>query len=206
MTPEEVGFAGAAQIGKLRTRARLPGPLGMENDEYTAGHARARLPPQVERDALSDHQHEQRTARRPGAAQCETRLLGNRISPHYRLDGTLDEDESRVRRGSAAHILGRCRRLVVVCAWAWLRTARGINKNCRMSACDFQDHLTTHGLACAFAMVTGTTRPRGSQIRKNGPRSRLPFIFCVRNPSPLWLTPLFFSFHEHSRVSGQGPL
>ncbi len=40
---------------------------------------------------------------------------------HYRLDDTLDEDESWARRGGAAHILGMCRRLVVGFAGARLR-------------------------------------------------------------------------------------
>ena len=76
---------------------------------------------------------------------------------HYRLDDTLDEDESWARRGGAAHILGMCRRLVVGFAGARLRPAKGRNKNCPKSTRDVQDHLTAHGFACAFGLVTATT-------------------------------------------------
>jgi len=65
--------------------------------------------------------------------------------------------QSRVRRGSAAQIISRCRRLVVGFACAWLRAAKGTKKNYRKSTRDFQNHLTAHGFACAFAMVTATT-------------------------------------------------
>ena len=50
--------------------------------------------------------------------------------------------QSRVRRGSAAQIISRCRRLVVGLACAWLRTAKGTKKNCRKTMRDFQDHFT----------------------------------------------------------------
>ena len=56
---------------------------------------------------------------------------------NYRLDDTLDEDESRVCRESAAHILGMGRQLVVGFACAWLRKAQGTKKNCRKSTRDF---------------------------------------------------------------------
>jgi len=56
---------------------------------------------------------------------------------HYELDDPLDEDGSQLRRGSAAHILGMCRRLVARFAWAWLRKAQGAKKNCRKSTRDF---------------------------------------------------------------------
>jgi hypothetical protein len=77
---------------------------------------------------------------------------------HYRLDDPLEEDESRVRRGGAAHILGMCPRLVVGFACGRLRTAKGRKKNCGKSTRDFQDHLTAHNFACAFVLVTATTR------------------------------------------------
>ena len=51
-------------------------------------------------------------------------------------------EQSRVRRGSAAQIISRCRRLVVGLACAWLRTAKGTKKNCRKTMRDFQDHFT----------------------------------------------------------------
>lgn len=50
--------------------------------------------------------------------------------------------KSRVRRGSAAQIISRFRRLVVGFACGWLRTAKGIEKNCRQTMRDFQDHFT----------------------------------------------------------------
>ena len=75
---------------------------------------------------------------------------------HYRLDAVLKEDESRVRSGPAAHILGMCRRLAVSLACAWLQRAKGDKKHCRKSTRDFQDHLTAHGAACAFALVAAS--------------------------------------------------
>jgi len=50
--------------------------------------------------------------------------------------------QSRVRRGSAAQIISRCRRLVVGFACGWLRTAKGTKKNYRQTMRDFQDHFT----------------------------------------------------------------
>lgn len=58
VTPEEVGFAGATQIGQLRTRVRGGGRKEKET----------RYP---------HHQREPRAARRVGAARRETRLLGD---------------------------------------------------------------------------------------------------------------------------------
>ena len=75
-------------------------------------------------------------------------------SLHQRLDVVLDEDESRVRGGGAVHILGMCRRLAVSLACAWRHQAKTGKKNCRKSTRDFQDHLTAHDLAAAFALVT----------------------------------------------------
>jgi len=39
-----------------------------------------------------------------------------------------------------------------------LRTAKGRKKNCGKSTRDVQDHLTAHNFACAFVLVTATTR------------------------------------------------
>jgi hypothetical protein len=75
---------------------------------------------------------------------------------HYRLDAVLKEDESRVRGGRAAHILGMCRRLAVSLACAWLQRVKGTKKHSRKSTRDFQDHLKAHGAACAFALVTAS--------------------------------------------------
>lgn len=138
VTPEEVGFAGAAQIGQLRSRVRGCRRKSQETRYLITSASNARL------DAL------RLLDAKRGYWAIESAL-------HYRLDDTLDEDESRVRRASAAHILGMCRRLVVGFACAWLRTAKGIKKNCRKSMRDFQDHLTAHGFARAFALVTATT-------------------------------------------------
>ena len=138
MTPEEVGFAGAAQIGKLRTRVRGCRRQTKETRYLITSASNERL------DAL-------------GLLNVKRGYWTIESALHYRLDDTLDEDESRVRRGSAAHILGRCRRLIVGFACAWLRPAKGIEENCRKSTRDFQDHLTAHGFACAFALVTATT-------------------------------------------------
>ncbi len=73
---------------------------------------------------------------------------------HDRLDEGLAEDQSRVRSGRAAHILGRGRRLVVSLACAWLKRAKGNKKVGRQSTRDFQDHLQAEGAARAFALVT----------------------------------------------------
>ena len=123
MTPEEVGFAGAAQIGKLRTRVRGCRRSSQETRYLITSASNERL------DAL-------------GLLNAKRGYWAIESALHYRLDDTLDEDESRVRRGSAAHILGMGRRLVVGFACAWLRKAQGAKKNCRKSTRDFQDHLT----------------------------------------------------------------
>ncbi len=158
MTPEEVGFAGAAQI--------QPAVL-----------ARARLPTPDEGNAFPDYQREPCAARRPWNARRKTRLLDDRISavlPARRHTRPRREPGSPWRcRAHPRHVSPtrrglrrvcvpditsvfdhqRCRPLVVGIPCAWLRTARGREKNCRKSTGDFQDHLT----ACAFAMVTATT-------------------------------------------------
>ena len=152
VTPEEVGFSGAAQIGKLRTRVRGCRRKSQETRYLITSASNQRL------DAL-------------GLLNAKRGYWAIESALHYRLDDTLDEDESRVRRGSAAQIISRCRRLVVGFACAWLRAAKGTKKNYRKSTRDFQDHLTAHGFACAFAMVTATTLPRGPPIRKIRPYS-----------------------------------
>lgn len=135
VTPEEVGFAGAAQIGKLRTRVRGCGRKQKETRYLITSASNARL------DAL-------------GLLTAKRGYWAIEASLHYRLDEVLDEDESRVRRGRAAHILGMCRRLAVSFACAWLRRAKEGKKHSRKSTRDFQDHLKAHGAACAFALVT----------------------------------------------------
>ena len=118
VTPEEVGFPGAAQIAKLRTRVRGCRRRSQET-RYLNTSAR-----NEQRDALG-----LLNAKR-GSWTIESAL-------NYRLDDTLDEDESRVCRESAAHILGMGRQLVVGFACAWLRKAQGTKKNCRKSTRDF---------------------------------------------------------------------
>ena len=135
VTPEEVGFAGAAQIGKLRTRVRGCGRTVKETRYLITSASNERL------NAL-------------GLLDAKRGYWAIEAKQHYRLDTVLDEDESRVRGGRAAHILGMCRRLAVGLACEWLRRAKGTKKNCRKSTRDFQDHLTAHGAACAFALVT----------------------------------------------------
>ena len=138
VTPEEVGFAGAAPIGQLRTRVRG----GRRQTKET-------------RFLITSASQEQLDAR--GLLDAKRGYWAIESALPYRLDATLDEDQSRVRRGSAAHILGRCRRLVVGFACAGRRTAKGRKQHCRKRTRDFQDHLTAHGFACAFALVTATT-------------------------------------------------
>lgn len=138
VTPEEVGFAGAAQIGKLRTRVRGCRRKSKETRYLITSASQERL------DAL-------------GLLNAKRGYWAIESALHYRLDDTLDEDRSRARRAGAAHILGMCRRLVVGFACAWLRKAKGTKKHCRKSTRDFQDHLTAHGFACAFTLVTATT-------------------------------------------------
>jgi|GEM_PF-450966 len=138
VTLEEVDFAGAAQIGKLRTRVCGCGRKSKETRYLVTSASNERL------DAV-------------GLLKPKRGYWAIESALHYRLDDTLNEDECRVRRESAEHIFGVCRRLFVGFARAWLRTAKGIKKNCRRSTRDFQDQLTAHGFACAFALVTATT-------------------------------------------------
>ena len=134
VTPEEVGFAGATQIGKLRTRVRGCGHRVKETRYLITSASEERL------DAL-------------GLLDAKRGYWAIEATMHYRLDEVLKEDESRVRGGGAAHILGMCRRVAVSLACEWLRTAKGNKKHCRKSTRDFQDHLKTHGAACGFALV-----------------------------------------------------
>lgn len=134
VTPEEVGFAGATQIGKLRTRVRGCGRRVKETRYLITSASEERL------DAL-------------GLLDAKRGYWAIEATMHYRLDEVLKEDESRVRGGGAAHILGMCRRVAVSLACEWLRTAKGNKKHCRKSTRDFQDHLKTHGAACGFALV-----------------------------------------------------
>ena len=127
VTPEEVGFAGDAQIGKLRTRVQLRSPV-KETRYLIAVRATA--------------------TQRLGPARRETRLLNDRAKQHHRLD-TMLAGEPGPRR-AAAHILGMCRRLAVgLCSGCDARRAPR-----KLSPRDFRDHLTAHGAACAFALVT----------------------------------------------------
>lgn len=137
VTPDEVGFAGATQIGKLRTRVRGCGRKQNETRYLITSASTERL------DAL-------------GLLDAKRGYWAIEASLHYRLDEVLDEDESRVRGGRAAHILGMCRRLAVSLACEWLRRAKANKEHCRKSTRDFQDHLTAHGAACAFALVAAT--------------------------------------------------
>ena len=137
VTPEEVGFAGATQIGKLRTRVRGGGPRVKETRYLITSATQERL------NAL-------------GLLDAKRGYWAIEAKLHYRLDEMLKEDESRVRGGPAAHILGMCRRLAVSLACAWLMRAKGTKKHSRKSTRDFQDHLKAHGAACAFALVTAS--------------------------------------------------
>jgi hypothetical protein len=137
VTPEEVGFAGATQIGKLRTRVRGGGPRVKETRYLITSATQERL------NAL-------------GLLDAKRGYWAIEAKLHYRLDEMLKEDESRVRGGPAAHILGMCRRLAVSLACAWLKRAKGTKKHSRKSTRDFQDHLKAHGAACAFALVTAS--------------------------------------------------
>ena len=137
VTPEEVGFAGATQIGKLRSRVRGCGRKVKET-----------------RYLITSASNEQLGAL--GLLDAKRGYWAIEAGLHYRLDAVLKEDESRVRSGPAAHILGMCRRLAVSLACAWLQRAKGDKKHCRKSTRDFQDHLTAHGAACAFALVAAS--------------------------------------------------
>jgi len=151
VTPEEVGFAGATQIGKLRTRVRGCGRRVKETRYLISSVSEERL------DAL-------------GMLNAKRGYWAIESSLHYRLDEVLKEDEGRVRGGRAAHILGMCRRLAVSLACAWLRQAKGNKKHCRKSTRDFQDHLK----APTARHLPSRSSPRyalphGSQIRTNHP-------------------------------------
>ena len=135
VTAEEVGFAGAMQIGKLRTRVRGCGRQTKETRYLITSASETRL----DAEGLLDTKR--------GYWAIEAKL-------HYRLDEVLEEDKSRVRGGRAAHILGMCRRLAVSLACAWLQQAKAGKKHCRKSTRDFQDHLKADGAARAFALVT----------------------------------------------------
>jgi len=146
VTPEEVGFPGAAQIGKLRTRVRGCRRRSQETRYLITSASNERL------DAL-------------GLLNAKRDYWAIESALHYRLDDTLDEDESRVRRGSAAHILGRCRRLVVGFACAWLRKVR--RKIAARARAIFK---TTSPRTASRAPSRSSPQPplpRGSQIRKN---------------------------------------
>lgn len=133
VTPDEVGFAAAAQIGRLRTRVRGCGRKAQET-RYLISSATV--------EQLDAH----------GLLNTKRGYWAIEAALHYRLDDALDEDSSRVRSRRAARVLGMCRRLTVSFACAWLKQAK--KTNCRLSTRDFQDHLKAHGLAAAFALVT----------------------------------------------------
>lgn len=135
VTPEEVGFAAAAQIGKLRTRVRGTGRQTKETRYLITSASPARL------DAL-------------GLLTAKRGYWAIESSLHYRLDDVLLEDKSRGRGGNAAHVLGMCRRLAVSFTCAWLQREKGKKKHSRKSTRDFQDHLTAHGIARGFALLT----------------------------------------------------
>lgn len=133
VSPEEVGFASAWQIGRLRTRVRGCGRHSKETRYLISSADKQRLDAQ----GLLDTKR--------GYWTIEATL-------HYRLDDTLAEDQSRVRSPRAARVLGMCRRLVVSFACAWLQQAQ--QQNSRLSTRDFQDHLKLHQLAAGFALIT----------------------------------------------------
>ncbi len=133
VTPEEVGFAAARQIGQLRTRVRGCGRKSQET-RYLISSAEV---PRLNAEGLLDTKR--------GYWAIESSL-------HYRLDDTLEEDHSRVRSPRSARVLGMCRRLVVSFACAWLKEAQ--KKNSRLSTRDFQDHLKRHQVAAGFALIT----------------------------------------------------
>jgi len=137
VTPEEIGFAGAAQIGKLRTRVRGCGRRSKETRYLITSASEEHL------DAL-------------GLLDSKRGYWAIEAALHYRLDEVLGEDHSRVRGGRAAHILGMCRRLSVSLACAWLQRAKAGKKHCRFSMRSFQEHLRIHGLVRGFALITAT--------------------------------------------------
>jgi hypothetical protein len=133
VTPEEVGFAAATQIGRLRTRVRGCGRKSQET-----------------RSLISSAEVERLNAE--GLLDIKRGYWAIESSLHYRLDDTLEEDHSRVRSPRAARVLGMCRRLVVSFACAWPKEAQ--KQNCRLSTRDFQDHLKLHHVAAGFALIT----------------------------------------------------
>ncbi len=135
VSAEEVGFAGARQIGKLRTRVRGCGRRVKET-RYLITSAG---PDQLDAQGLLD---------------AKRRYWAIESKQHQRLDEVLDEDESRVRGGRAACILGMCRRLVVGFACEWLRREKGDKKHSRKSTRDFSEHLDADRAAHAFSLIT----------------------------------------------------
>lgn len=135
VTAEEVGFAGARQIGKLRTRVRGCGRRVKETRYLITSAGPERLDAQ-------------------GLLEAKRRYWAIESKLHQRLDEVLDEDESRVRGGGAACILGMCRRLVVGFACEWLRREKGAKKHSRKSTRDFLDHLKADRAAHAFSLIT----------------------------------------------------
>jgi hypothetical protein len=135
VTAEEIGFPGARQIGQLRTRVRGGGRRVKETRYLITSATPERL------DAL-------------GLLEVKRGYWAIEAKLHTRLDEVLDEDESRVRRGPAAHILGMCRRLVVSFACEWLRREKGDRKHSRKSTRHFQEHLEANDRAPAFALIT----------------------------------------------------
>ncbi len=133
VTPEEVGFAAATQIGRLRTRVRGCERKTQETRYLISSAEPARLNAE-------------------GLLDTKRGYWGIESSLHYRLDDTLEEDRSRVRSPRAARVLGMCRRLVVSFACAWLKETQ--QQNCRLSTRDFQDHLKLHNVAAGFALIT----------------------------------------------------
>jgi hypothetical protein len=133
VTPEEVGFAAARQIGELRTRVRGCGRKSKETRYLVSSADPERLNAQ-------------------GLLDTKRGYWAIEASLHYRLDDTLQEDRSRVRSPRAARVLGMCRRLAVSFACAWLKKAQ--EQNSRLSTRDFQDHLKLHQIAAGFALIT----------------------------------------------------
>ncbi len=91
VNPEEVGFAAAAQIGRLRTRVR---GCGRQSQEM--------------RYLISSAEEERLNAQ--GFLDTKRGYWAIEACLHYRLDDTLAEDQSRVRSPRAARVLGMCRR------------------------------------------------------------------------------------------------
>jgi hypothetical protein len=133
VSPEEVGFAAAQQIGKLRTRVRGCGRQSKETRYLISSAPQERLNAQ-------------------GLLDTKRGYWAIEAALHYRLDDTLEEDHSRVRSPGAARVLGMCRRLAVSFACVWLQDAQ--QKNSRLSTRDFQDHLKLHQIAAGFALIT----------------------------------------------------